>query len=526
MVAMAKFETRNPATDEVIGTYLAMSADDVAASVRSARAAAGQWRAAGFAGRRAALLRWDAWLAAHDRDLIELIHLENGKPEIDGRLELLLACEQLRWAARNAHRVLRARRVRTGLVLANHKARIDHLPYGVVGVIGPWNYPVLTPMGSIAYALAAGNTVVFKPSELTPTVGVYLAEAFAAANPDLPPGVFTAVTGLAETGAALCTAGVDKIAFTGSAATARRVMATCAETLTPVLVECGGKDAAIVAEDADLATAARAVAWGATSNAGQTCAGVERVYVVAGVRDAFLAQLRRVLADIRPGSDAGADYGPMTLPRQSEVVRRHLDDALARGGTALLGGPESVRVPYIDPIVLVDVPEDSAAVREETFGPMMTVRTVADVDEAVALANGTAYGLGATVFSRAHGEEIAARLDAGMVSVNAVLSFAAIPALPFGGSGDSGFGRVHGAAGLREFARPRSVATRRVGLPWVNATRFNPAPGTSAVLRWLIRLRHAVGGHGAGRPDAGRRDPSGQGQGRRPARAARRAAGS
>ncbi|WP_420497407.1 aldehyde dehydrogenase family protein [Parafrankia sp. FMc2] len=490
------FESRSPATGEVLGTFPVMSAAEVTAAVGTARAAAPAWWSAGFDGRRAALLRWAGWLATHDREVVDLVHAENGKPVIDARLELLLTCEHIRWAARSARRVLGPRRIRGGPVTPDYGARLDYLPFGVVGVIGPWNYPLLTPTGSVAYALAAGNTVVFKPSELTPALGLLLAEGFAAANPDLPAGVLTAVTGRGETGAALCAAGVDKVAFTGSAATARRVLATCAETLTPVVAECGGKDAAIVAEDADLAAAARIVAWGAMANAGQTCAGVERVYVVAGVRDAFLTHLRRQLAGIHAGAGERAAYGPMTLPGQADVVRRHVDDALARGGSALLGGPESLRAPFIDPIVLVDVPEDSAAVREETFGPTMTVRTVADVDEAVALANGSRYGLGAAVFSRRQGDRIAARLDAGMVSVNSVLSFAAIPGLPFGGRGESGFGRVHGADGLREFARPRSVATRRPGVPGLDVTRFDPLPGTSAALRLVLRLRH--GGTAAG----------------------------
>jgi len=302
--------------------------------------------------------------------------------------------------------------------------------------------------------------------------------------------VLSLVTGLGETGAALCRAGVDKIAFTGSARTGRRVMAACAETLTPVVLECGGKDPVIVADDADLRAAASHVVWGALSNAGQTCAGVERVYVTAAVRDAFLAEVRRALDGVRPGAGPDASYGPMTMRGQIDVVRRHIADALERGGTALVGGPRSVGDTYIEPVVLLDVPEDSAAVREETFGPTMTITTVANVDEAVRLANDTAYGLGATVFSRSRGEEIAQRLEAGMVSVNAVLAFAGIPALPFGGSGESGFGRIHGAEGLREFSRTRAIATRLVSPPGIELTSFRRLPGMDAILRQVIRVRH------------------------------------
>ncbi|KDA43099.1 MULTISPECIES: aldehyde dehydrogenase family protein [unclassified Frankia] len=483
----------DPATGAVVASFPVMEPTQVRAAVASARSAAGWWAGLAAARRRDHLLRWAAHLVRHETELIDLLHAENGKTAADARIELLLTLEHIRWAARNAARVLRTRRVSPGPFLANHTGRIEYRPFGVVGVIGPWNYPLFTPSGSIAYALAAGNTVVFKPSEYTPAVGAYLVAAFAAANPDAPAGVLTMVTGFGPTGAALCTAGVDKIAFTGSPATGRLVMAACASSLVPVVIECGGKDPLIVADDADVAAAARAAAWGAMSNGGQTCAGVERIYVTEAVAAPFLAALRRELDGVRPGADRDASYGPMTMPGQAAIVRRHVADALARGATALIGGTESVGDTFIEPVVLVDVPEGSPAVQEETFGPVATVRTVADVDEAVTLANGTPYALGATVFSRSRGDEIASRLDAGMVSVNAVLAFAGMPALPFGGSGESGFGRVHGAEGLREFVRPRSVATLRMHVPGATLTTFRRAPGALAVTAVTARLRHGGG---------------------------------
>ncbi len=484
------FVSTNPVTGAVVGRFPVSSPQQVSAAVVAARAAAPWWAGLGAAGRREHLLRWAAHLVRHDGELVELLHAENGKSAADARIELLLTLEHIRWAARNAARVLRTRRVLPGPFLANHTARVEYRPLGVVGVIGPWNYPLLTPVGSIAYALAAGNPVVFKPSEYIPALGSRLASSFTAANPAAPAGVLGVVTGFGATGAALCAAGADKIAFTGSPASGRKVMAACAQSLTPVVIECGGKDPCIVADDADVVAAARAAAWGAMSNAGQTCAGVERIYVIAAIAEPFLAELRRVLTGVRPGGEPDAPYGAMTTPGQAAVVRRHVRDALARGATALLGGVDAVGETFISPIVLVDVPEDSPAVQEETFGPVVTVRVVADVDEAVALANGTPYALGATVFSRRRGAEIARRLDAGMVSVNAVLSFAGIPALPFGGSGESGFGRVHGAEGLREFARPRSVATLRLPLPGTTLAAFQRPPGLLAAVGWAARRRH------------------------------------
>jgi acyl-CoA reductase-like NAD-dependent aldehyde dehydrogenase len=376
------------------------------------------------------------------------------------------------WAARNARKVLRPRRVRPGLVAINQAATVEYQPLGVVGVIGPWNYPVFTPMGSIAYALAAGNAVVFKPSELTPAVGEWLVSSFAEVVPEQP--VLQLITGAGQTGGFLARSAVNKIAFTGSAATAKKVMAACAQNLTPMVAECGGKDAFIVADDANLDAAADAAAWGALSNAGQTCVGVERVYVADAVYHSFLEKLIDRMSDIRPGDDREADYGPMTLPGQVEVVERHIADALARGGRAVVGGLASIRKPFIGPVILTEVPEESRAVTEETFGPTVTVTRVADLDEGVRLANASSYGLGSSVFARNKKAAMAAArsLRSGMTAVNGVISFAGVPSLPFGGSGDSGFGRIHGADGLREFARPKSIARQRMK-PMVNLTSFS-----------------------------------------------------
>ncbi|HET8640931.1 MAG TPA: aldehyde dehydrogenase family protein [Pseudonocardiaceae bacterium] len=484
------FDSLDPATGEVVATFPRHGEQDVRDIVAAAREAAGWWGELDFDERKRALLRWCGEIAARQEDLVSLMHAENGKPRDDAFLEVLLSLEHIVWAARNARRVLRPRRVPSGMLMINHAAYLEYRPYGVIGVIGPWNYPVFTPMGSITYALAAGNAVVFKPSEYTPAVGRWFVDAFRQANPDAPAGVLSLVTGLGDTGAALCRSGVDKLAFTGSAATGRKVAAACAENLTPVLMECGGKDALIVAEDADVAAAADAAVWGALSNAGQTCVGVERVYVTRPVREAFLAEVQARAAKARPGSDAEATYGPMTMPGQADIVRRHVSDALAAGGTALVGGTDSIKERFVSPVVIVDAPESSAAVREETFGPTITVRTVADVDEAVRLANDTPYGLGSTVFSRRRGMEIARRIKAGMTSINAVIAFAGVPSLPFGGSGESGYGRIHGDHGLREFAQPKAITKRRFK-SLIELTTFERNPKQVDLLRRVSALRYA-----------------------------------
>ncbi|PWU44797.1 aldehyde dehydrogenase [Micromonospora globispora] len=458
VVEDGRLVSTSPATGAEAGRFPVATAEDVDQAVARARAAGEWWAGLGFTGRRERLLRWRSLLARRIEELAELVHTEGGKPVGDGVVEILTAIEHVDWAARNARRVLGPRRVRTRLILAEFTGHLEYQPYGVIGVIGPWNYPVFTPIGSAAYALAAGNAVVFKPSEYTPAVGQWLVDRFAEVVPEHP--VLTAVHGLGDVGAALCRSGVGKVAFTGSTATAKKVMAACAESLTPVLVEAGGKDAMIVDADADLDAAAEACVWGALTNAGQTCIGIERVYAVDQVFDTFVDKVVSRAGRLTVGPD-GADIGPITMPAQLDVIRRHIDDAVARGGKAVLGGPEAVQPPYVHPTVLVDVPEDSVAVREETFGPTLTVTRVRDVDEAVERANALSYGLGGSVFGRKRALAVARRLRSGMAAVNSTLTFAGMSTLPFGGVGDSGFGRIHGEDGLREFGRAKSITRRR-----------------------------------------------------------------
>jgi acyl-CoA reductase-like NAD-dependent aldehyde dehydrogenase len=485
----ATFTSFSPATGKPLAEYPVAGSAQIAEAVNRARKAAAGWAALPASRRRDHLLQWKRLLAASLDTLAATVSAETGKTRGDAELEMILALEHLSWAARNAGRVLRRRRIRTGLLAVNQGATIVHRPLGVIGVIGPWNYPVFTPMGSIGYALAAGNGVVFKPSEYSTGTGVLLAEFFDRAVPEYA-GLLTTVTGAAATGEALARSRVDKVAFTGSPGTARRVMAVCAESLTPFLAECGGKDAVIVAADADLDAAADAIVWGAMGNAGQTCVGVERVYAVREVHQALCTKIVERARELRPGPGPDAAYGPMTMPGQTAVVGRHVSESLAAGARAALGGAESVSGGFVDPIVLVDVPEHATAMTEETFGPTVAVNAVADLDEAVNRANASRYALGAAVFSRSRraGSLIASRLRSGMVSVNSVLGFAIVPALPFGGSGDSGFGRIHGEDGLRAFTAPQSVTVQRFAPP-VNLTSFTaPAAAKARVVSFVRQL--------------------------------------
>ncbi|MGW8483030.1 aldehyde dehydrogenase family protein [Microbacterium sp. NPDC055903] len=484
--ATPTFPARDPRDGAVISEHPLEDAARVADRVRIAQDAAAWWRAQGFDGRRRTLAAWRAAIAHGAQDLAEVISRETGKPAGDALLEVMLTLGHLEWAAKNAKKVLGKRGVKAGLVNYNQKATLRYEPHGVVGVIGPWNYPLYTPMGSISYALAAGNAIVFKPSELTPGTARWIEARW---NEVCPQPVLQVATGDRETGAALVRSGVDKVAFTGSTASAKRVMAACAETLTPLVAECGGKDALLVAADADLDAAADFIVFGAMGNAGQTCVGVERVYAVRQVHAALVSKVVE-----RAKALTDASYGPMTLASQSDVVAGHVADALARGARAELGGADSVTGRRIAPVVLTGVPEDADAVRHETFGPTVVINAVADLDEAVARANATEYGLGAAVFTRsaATGESVAARLRAGVVTINSVLGFAAIAALPFGGVKGSGFGRIHGADGLREFSTPKSVArqTRKAAL---NLLTMNRTEKDMHLVAKMIPMLHGRG---------------------------------
>ncbi|MBU3061355.1 aldehyde dehydrogenase family protein [Nocardia sp. NEAU-G5] len=484
--ATATFDVHSPGTGEVVGTYPIQTQEEAVAAVDHAREAFGWWCELTYAQRAERLSKFAGLIVRRLEQLAALIHDETGKPYSDASLEAALAIEHLVWAGKNARKVLGRKSSRVGLLSINNAASVEHKPLGVIGVIGPWNYPVFTPLGSIVYALAAGNAVVFKPSEFTPGVGRWLVDMFAQIVPERP--VLQLLTGDGSTGAALCRAGVDKIAFTGSTATAKKVMAVCAESLTPLVAECGGKDVLIVDADADLDAAAEAGVWAGMANAGQSCIGTERVYVHERVYDAFLDKLVARAGELRAGVDTEAKIGPITMPKQVEVIRHHIEDALARGGRALVGGAE-IQGQVVQPTVLVDVPEDAPAITEETFGPTLTVAKVRDMDEAVTRANATRYGLSAAVFSKSRGRELADRLRTGMVSVNAVFNFPSIASLPFGGVGDSGFGRIHGPDGLREFTYAHAVARQRFA-PLMALTTFARTAETDQKVAKMLTLLH------------------------------------
>ncbi|CAN2180935.1 PutA NAD-dependent aldehyde dehydrogenases [Candidatus Nanopelagicaceae bacterium] len=484
-LSSATFASHYPVTGEVLAEYPITDRDQVIAAVARARAASAAWQNLGFAGRRKLLLKWSNLLITKLDEITEIVSRETGKPVSDAKLEASLAVGHLGWAARHAEGVMRTSHRSPGALMANMSATVERSPVGVVGVIGPWNYPVYTPMGSISYALAAGNTVVFKPSEYTPGVGMVLAKTFAEVSQN--PDIFICVTGLGATGKDLCESGVDKLAFTGSTRTAKLVAAACATTMTPVVLECGGKDPVIVAADADIKRAADATIWSAMSNAGQTCIGAERVYVHESIADKFIEEALKVARKIHPGAPGVGNYGPATMPSQINVIQSHIDDALAKGAKAAMGGSDSVKAPFVEPVILLDVPENSTAMLEETFGPTIAINRVKSMDEAIALSNASKYGLGSSIWSKRQGKKIARQLHCGMVAINSTISFAAIASVPFGGVKDSGYGRIHGPEGILEFTYARTVVRARFQLP-ISFTSFKRTKGNDKLIVAATRL--------------------------------------
>ncbi len=479
----------DPNTREVVGEVPDQTPAEVNAAIARARVASRRWAALGFEGRADELIRFRRGLANIAEELAELIHRENGKPRVDAISEVMLSLSHLDHAISRAEHALATRKVSSG-VMANFRSTISYHPLGVIGVIGPWNYPMFTPFGSVAYALAAGNAVVFKPSELTPLVAKRIGEVAASAM--RIPDVLQVVTGLGATGAALASGAVDKIAFTGSAATGRRVMKAAAERLTPVLLELGGKDALIVAPDADVDKAAEAAVFGAMTNAGQACVSVERAYVSERVYDRFVDKVVSEANAVRVGGGDDANMGAITMDKQVDIIREHIEDAVKKGAKVLTGGADAIKGNVVKPTVLVDVTTDMLILTEETFGPVLPIVKVRDTEEALRLANDSQYGLGSSVFGKRGVRDIAERIDSGMTAINTVIAFSAVPNLPFGGVRESGFGRIHGDEGLREFTRTKAITEERFPLP-VNMMSFKLPDTMYDQLKGMIKQLYGGG---------------------------------
>ena len=459
-----RLRTRCPITNRVLQEQDVANADDVKAAIKRARAAQVAWADRTFSQRAAVMKRALQILIDKQDHFMDRIIAETGRNRTETMMmEIFAACDSINFYARNTERILKPRR--QGLHLLRMKrAKITYRPLGVVGVITPWNGPFILSLNPTVQALMAGNAVIIKPSEVTPDSGTLVAELFEEAG--LPPGVCQVVLGDGETGAALIDGGVNKISFTGSVATGRKVGAACGHNLIPCSLELGGKDPAIVCADADLDRASGGALFGAMMNTGQFCSSTERVYVVEAVAEEFIAKVVEQASALRIGSEGDYDIGPFIAPRQLNIVEDHVNDALEKGARALVGGKRSdYGEHYFEPTVLVDVDHTMKIMTEETFGPVIPIMVVRDEDEAVRMANETRFGLGASVWStdRARAEALAERIQAGAVSINdSSITYGALE-LPFGGVKESGVGRVNGEAGLRGFCHAVPIIADRFG---------------------------------------------------------------
>lgn len=427
----------------------------VTAAVAAARRAQPTWGAHSSKERAAVIKRFHDVLYRRRHDIAELVTRESGKPLTDALgVDVFVALDSAAWTARHAPPFLRSgwRQV-GGLMFWRKRVRFEKKPLGVIGVISPWNYPFFLPAACVLPALATGNAVVLKPSEFTPASAGILEDLFREAG--LPEGVLQVVQGDGPAGAALVTAGIDKVIFTGSVATGRHIAVACAEQLIPCSLELGGSDAAIVLADADVRHAADGIAWTRFANAGQTCVAPKRVYVEAAAHDAFLAAIADAVSALQvgAGSDAATEVGPMIHAQAAAQLGAQRDDALARGARVVARAPMPDLAPsaaFFAPTVLSDVTDEMRVMREETFGPLLPVVRVADAEEAIRRANASEFGLSASVWTRdrAKGLAVAKRLQAGTVLINDATSVVGMPDVPYGGVKASGLGTLHGEAGL------------------------------------------------------------------------------
>jgi acyl-CoA reductase-like NAD-dependent aldehyde dehydrogenase len=487
----------NPATGAVVAEVPILSAADVKALAERGRAAQPAWEALGFEGRARVLRRAQKWVLDNQQRLIDTIVSETGKTHEDALLaEVGYAASAFGFWAKKAPEYLADEKIRSANpFVLGRRLLVRYAPLGLVGVIGPWNYPLSNSFGDCIPALAAGNAVILKPSEVTPLTSLLMEEAMRECG--LPEGVFQVATGLGETGAAVIDE-VDMIMFTGSTATGKKVMERAAQTLTPVSLELGGKDPMIVLADADLERAANAATYYSMQNGGQTCISVERVYVEAPVYEEFVAKVTEKVRALRQGAPSGpgsVDVGAVTFPRQLDIVSGHVDAARSAGATVLTGGHSRTDGGrFYEPTVLVDVDHSMDCMTEETFGPTLPIMRVHDAEEAVKLANDSAYGLAASVWTKdaGRGEALARRIEAGVVCVNdAQVNYLALE-LPMGGWKASGLGSRHGVGGIRKYTRQQSLLVTRLA-PKRDLHMFPYKAKTTGMLGRAMKLLYGRG---------------------------------
>ncbi len=488
----------NPATGQLITTVPLLGADEIEQMAARAREAQPGWAALSFEARSRVFLRARKWMVDNAERIVEVVSSESGKTYEDASgADLGYTVAALDFWAKNAAGYLEDEHVPSwnNPFVAGKKLIIRYAPVGVVGVIGPWNYPIANSFGDCIPAMMAGNAVILKPSEVTPLSSLLMEEMVRECG--LPEAVFQVATGDGSTGAALIEH-VDCVMFTGSTKTGKTVMKAAADQLIPCYLELGGKDPMIVCADANLDRAANAAAFYSMNNGGQVCISVERCYVEEPVYDQFVEKVTENIRKLRqgpPGEPASVDIGAVTFPPQLEIVDGHVKDAVEKGAKVLIGGqPKTGEGRFFEPTVLVDVDHSMKIMTEETFGPTLPIMKVKDTEEAVRLANDTTYGLQASVFTRdtEKGEQLARRIEAGAVCVNdAQVNYMAL-ALPMGGWKTSGLGTRHGAGGIRKYTKVQSLLITKMA-PKRDLHMFPYSKFRTNVMGRLTRLLYGKG---------------------------------
>ncbi len=465
--AHRRYRLRSPVDREPIGELECMTAGEVRHALERARKAQPEWAARPVAERAQVLIRvLERLLEGHAR-VTETVIRETGKTENEAfGMEVFASCDALNFYAKRAPRILAPERRRIhGLLGLMKKLRVVYKPLGVVGVIVPWNGPFVLGLNQSAQALVAGNAVLLKGSEVTPYSTALVGELFAEAG--LPEGVLQIVMGDGQTGADLVESGVDKISFTGSVATGRKVAEACGRQLIPVTLELGGKDAMIVCADADLDRAAAGALIGSCMNTGQYCCGTERIYAVDEIYEPLVEKIVDGARALRQAERGESDVGAIFWDRQLDIIDAHVRDAVEKGATLRVGGRRNpaLRGLYYEPTVLTDVTHEMDVMRHETFGPVVSIMRVRDEEEALQRANDSRYGLNGNVWTRdaEKGLRLAERMETGGVCINDMALTYGVPEAPFGGVKESGVGQVNGEVGLRGYCHAHPILSDRWG---------------------------------------------------------------
>jgi acyl-CoA reductase-like NAD-dependent aldehyde dehydrogenase len=453
----------NPATLEILSEVEVVDREGVLNKVDKARIAFKTWSGLSFKERGAYISRAKDYIMANLDQICELISKENGKPLVEAiTADVMPVLDLLEYFVKHSEELLATEKVSLGKwAFLNKSSYVEYLPLGVIGIISPWNFPFSIPMGQAVMALITGNTVVLKPSEHTPLIGLEIENIFKKVG--LPEGVFNVVTGFGETGANLVDSGINKIVFTGSVATGKRIMAAAAANLTPVVLELGGKDPMIVLSDVNLDNAVSGAVWGAFTNSGQVCASVERAYVHESIADEFIYEVTRKTNLLKQGIGLNKDVelGPMISLDQLNIVSDHVEDARRRGAKILTGGERTEDLDgfFYKPTVLTRVDHSFKIVYEETFGPVLPIMTFKNEEEVIKMANDSKYGLTASIWTKdiEKAKKMASRIETGTVSINDCIATFALCTTPWGGGKESGMGRTHGKYGIKEFVEPRHI---------------------------------------------------------------------